>query len=227
MIHIRQHVLSVSIIIGIFFCLLFQNTIAQYYPYTDPDNTAGWTLTEDVSDEFNGTVVDASKWFVLGTNGDYRTHWKGRAPSQFTSNNVTVSDGYLTITSKWDPGFNFADETKDGYKYGEPAPITTGAIISEKSFLHGYMEIRCQAAEGPISSSFWSTGSGGELDVFEHYGENPKKPDVAKKYHTSFHDWRSGSPTFGTRIWTNEHLLDYRVADDFHIYGFEWDENYV
>ncbi len=32
---------------------------------------------------------------------------------------------------------------------------------------------------------------------------------------------------YGKRIWTNEHQLDFRVADDFHVYGFEWDENYV
>ena len=185
-INIKNQAFYRTKIICIFFGLLFQTAIAQYYPYTDPFNTAAWALIEGVSDEFNGTEVDESKWFVLGINGDYRNHWKGRAPSQFTSTNVTVSDGYLTITSKWDPSFNFADEIKDGYKYGEPAPITTGALITEHSFLYGYMEIRCQAAEGPMSSSFWSTGNGGELDVFEHYGENPNKPDVGKKYHTSF-----------------------------------------
>ena len=65
------------------------------------------------------------------------------------------------------------------------------------------------------------------MDVFEHFGKSPKNPHSAYRYHTSFHDWRKGSPTIGKRIWTNDHKLDFRVADDFHIYGLEWDENFV
>jgi uncharacterized protein YjdB/beta-glucanase (GH16 family) len=204
-----------------------KSAISQHYPHTDPYNSGNWVLNEDVSDEFNDTILDAGKWFVPGTNGDYRNRWKGRAPSQYAASNVTVDSGYLTITTRWDPGFEFADESLDGYKYGEPAPVTTGCLITEKSFLYGYMEIRCRAADGPVASAFWSTGNGGELDVFEHYGHHPNKPEIGRKYHTSFHDWRNGSPDFGQRVWTNEHYLDYRVAGGFHVYGFEWAENYV
>ena len=53
-------------------------------------------------------------------------------------------------------------------KYGVTAPITTGSIISKAKFKYGYMETRCKAADGPVSSSFWTTGLGGEMDVFEH-----------------------------------------------------------
>ena len=84
-----------------------------------------------------------------------------------------------------------------------------------------------KAADGPISSSFWTSGADGEIDVFEHYGDLPNNPYSGKRYQSSFHDWRPGSPTMGKRIWTNIHQLDFRVADDFHIYGFEWDESYV
>ena len=112
-------------------------------PYSDPDNQGGWVLNEEVSDEFNGTVLDLEKWRVLGYEGKYYGEWKGRAPSQFVSENVTVDDGNLTITTRWDPEYEFFDTTfSNGYKYGEPAPITTGGIFSIAKFLYGYLEIR-------------------------------------------------------------------------------------
>ncbi|WP_048692444.1 family 16 glycosylhydrolase [Catenovulum maritimum] len=197
-------------------------------PLSDPENKAGWKLNKEISDEFNGDSLDLDKWLNLGQDSNYYGQWKGRAPSQFNPDNVTIANGFLTITNRWDPDFKFADEKfNNGYYYGKPAPITTAAIITKKKFKYGYMETRAKAADGPVSSAYWTTGKGGEIDVFEHYGENKKKSHSAKKYHTSFHDWRKGSKTFGKRIWTNDHILDFRVADDFHVYGLEWDENYI
>lgn len=200
---------------------------AQVVPLSDPDNTGNWVLNESVSDEFNGDSLD-KKWTNLGLNGDYENRWKGRAPSQYNPANVKVGGGNLTITSKWDPSFNFVKEKgKNGFTYGKPAPVTCGCVISKAKFKHGYMEMRCKAADGPVSSSFWTTGPGGELDVFEHFGENPSNKWAANLYQASFHDWRKGSPMMGKRIWTNEHQLDFRVADDFHVYAMEWDAKYV
>lgn len=197
-------------------------------PYTDPDNNGSWTLLENLSDEFEGTTLDNNKWIIQGENNAYQNNFIGRAPAQFSPSNISVADGHLTITAKWEPDFNFNSGSMNGYNYGSPAPITTGAIITKNTFYHGYMEIRCKAAAGPISSAFWTTGQEGELDVFEHYGENPNNPYSGKRYHTSFHDWRNPqSDTWGKRIWTNEHILDFRVADDFHIYGLEWAEDYI
>lgn len=214
---------------------LFNPHLLSQNPYTDPLNTENWVLNTSLSDDFNGSTIDESKWIIQGKDNQYQNGFKGRAPSQFVPSSVSVENGYFTITTKWDPTFTFLNEWKDGYKYGKKlstdisytAPITTGAIISRNTFKYGYMEIKCKAADGPISSSYWTTGVDGELDVFEHYGNNPAKPYSAKRYHTSFHDWRNGSATYGTRIWTNEHLLDFRVADEFHVYGLEWAENFV
>ncbi len=82
---------------------------AQQAPLSDPDNSGGWVLNEAVSDEFNGTSLDLDKWNNLGLNGNYYGEWKGRAPSQFNPANVSVGDGFLTLTSKWEPDFNFSD----------------------------------------------------------------------------------------------------------------------
>jgi beta-glucanase (GH16 family) len=212
-----------------FLSICFQvGTAAPFLPVSDPGNEGGWELIEGVSDEFNGDTLDTSKWHNLGSNGDYLGEWKGRAPSQYSADNVSVSGGKLIIASRWDPDFAFS-ETKgsNGLSYGKPAPVTTAAIISKTKFHYGYMEMRCRAADGPVSSSFWTTGKGGEIDVFEHFGNNPDNPSSAYRYHTSFHDWRKGSTSFGQRIWTSDHTLNYRVADDFHVYGLEWDPDFL
>lgn len=201
---------------------------AQPLPVSDPHNAGGWVINEPVSDEFDGTTLDLEKWKNLGLNGDFYGEWKGRAPSQYNPANVSVGGGFLTIACKWEPGFSFADaKGSNGISYGKPAPVTTAAIITKARFKYGYLEMRCKAADGPVSSSFWTTGNGGEIDVFEHFGHNPGKPYSDSRFHASFHDWRKGSPTIGKRIWTNDHQLDFRVADDFHVYGVEWAETFV
>lgn len=201
---------------------------AQSVPRFDPENRGGWVLNEAVSDEFNGIALDPAKWNTLGFDGNDYGEWKGRAPSQYDPANVRVGDGHLTITSRWDPEFAFSDSAcSNGFRYGKPAPVTTAAVVSKAKFKYGYLEMRCQAAAGPVSSAFWTTGVGGEIDVFEHYGENPANPYSAGRFHASFHDWRKGSASFGKRVWTHEHQLDFKVADGFHVYGFEWDVNFV
>ncbi|CAD73010.1 MAG TPA: hypothetical protein DDX19_14545 [Rhodopirellula baltica] len=201
---------------------------AQEHPFSDPTNDGEWVLNTSVSDEFDGSVLNLDKWDNLGLNGNYYGEWKGRAPSQYDSANVFVGGGHLTLTSRWDPDFQFSKTAgSNGFKYGQPAPVTTACVVSKARFKYGYMEMRCKAADGPISSSFWTTGHGGEIDVFEHFGEKPNDAFSSKRFHTSFHDWRKGSLTFGKRIWTNDHQLDFRVADDFHIYGLHWAEDFV
>lgn len=212
-------------------CLVFalsQKSIAENYPVSDPNNSGGWELIDSVSDEFNGNSLNLNKWNNLGLNDNYHGEWKGRAPSQYNPKNISVSGGYLTLTSKWDPGFNFSNAPcSNGMKYGKPAPVTTAAIITKAKFKYGYMEMRCKAADGPVSSSFWSTGKGGEIDVFEHFGKNLINPFSGSRYHCSFHDWRKNSKTFAKRVWTNDHTLDFRVADDFHVYGLDWNEKFL
>lgn len=203
-------------------------------PASDPQNSGNWILNKEISDEFNAPKIDQEKWWIQGADGHYENRWKGRAPSQFAPGNVILKDGHLIISSKWDESFQFTKTKDKGTSYGidkngRSVPVTTGALISKHHFLHGYMETRARAADGPVSSSFWTTGHDGELDVFEHYGKNPENKNAEKRYHTSFHDWRlpTTSPTYGKRIWNNEHYLPYRVADDFHIYGLEWNPDFL
>lgn len=209
-----------------------QGSRSHSSPISDPNNAGGWVYQSNLSDEFNGSDFDRIVWHNMGENGDYLGQWKGRAPSQYNPENIRVENGNLYLKSRWQPDFKFSSDGPRGnatsdIDYGEVAPVTTAALLGLSTFEYGYMEMRARKADGPISSSFWTTGPGGETDAFESFGHNPKNRWSERRVHTSLHDWRKGSPTWGKRIWDISHILDFRVADDFNVYGFEWDPNYL
>jgi beta-glucanase (GH16 family) len=192
----------------------------KIHPASDPSNTGGWVLKEDMSDEFEGQRIDTAKWYVEGTDGKYK-RWIGRAPSQFSAENVRVENGKLYITTKWDPNFDYSTKTKPKYKYPYEK-YTTAAVLSKKTFLYGYMEIKCKAADAAITSSFWTTGNHSELDIFEFVGDS-KRADKDKRYPFAVHDWSTGDGQ--ANVWKDSVELDWRVADDFHVYGCQWSED--
>jgi beta-glucanase (GH16 family) len=199
---------------------------AQANPASDPSNSSGWILNKEMSDEFEGRGLDTSKWLIQGTDGEYRSKFIGRAPSQFSTKNVRLEDGKLKLQTRWEPAFSFsAKPDNEGKKYEN---ITTAAVISKRQFLYGYMEIKCKAADASITSSFWMTGHNSELDVFEFMGAPAQahKKHLEKEYLFTMIDW--GNPKAGMkRVWQASHSLDWRVADAFHVYGCEWNENYL
>ncbi len=186
------------------------------HPASDPASAGNWILNTDVSDEFEGESIDTSKWHVEGTGGKYK-RWAGRAPSQFSGDNVRVESGRLHLTTKWEPDFHFAEPDP---RYKHPyEKYTTAAVIGKNTFLYGYMEIKCKAADASITSSFWTTGKHSELDVFEFVGDS-KRADKDKRYPFATHDWSTADGE--ANVWKDSVELDWRVADDFHVYGCEW-----
>lgn len=203
-------------------------------PASDPTNEGGWHLNAGVSDEFDGAEVDASKWFVQGEGGDYYI-WKGRPPSQYAAHNVYVEGGNLKVRTQWEPDFVFDKETyADGKRNdqygvweGKPMPITTGGIVSKKRFLNGYMEVRTKAGASNMTAAFWALGYQSELDIYEQVGEPKIKGDIqADTWKASIHDW-SPPAKRPTRRFGLKTKLPFRVADEFHVYGCEWGEDYL
>ena len=208
----------------------------QPNPLSDPNNSDGWILNEEVSDEFNGTELDRNKWFIEGQDGDYYI-WKGRPPSQFAEHNVIVEDGKLKLRTQWEPDFKFAQENyADGNnndRYGEwegkPFPVTTAGVITKKRFLNGYMEAKTKTGNAAITGAFWAIGYEQELDVFEQMG-NPKgeKLDIkANGTKITIHDWSPPAkrPTWVWKYKNNN--LPFRTADEFHVFGVEWGKDYL
>ena len=209
---------------------------SEVHPFSDSDNSGGWVLNEALSDEFEGTELDTNKWFIEGQNGDYYI-WKGRPPSQFAPHNVIVEDGKLKIRTQWEPDFPFAKENyADGAnndRYGEwegkPFPVSTGGVITKKRFLNGYMEAKTKTGNAAITGAFWAIGYEQELDIFEQMG-NPKgdKLDIhANGTKITIHDW-SPPAQRPTWVWKyKDNNLPFRTADEFHVFGVEWGEDYL
>jgi len=101
-----------------------------------------WVLNILYSDEFNGTTLNADKWY------DYHPTWKGRAPGLFMSSQVNVEDGYLKIWGE--------KMTKDTIVNGTTFNIKCGAVVSKKQTAHyGYYECKFKANATTLSSTFW------------------------------------------------------------------------
>ncbi len=208
-----------------------ESQIQNPMPFSDPQNTGGWILNEDISDEFEGTDIDESKWFVQGKRGDYYI-WKGRAPSQFAPHNVNVEDGKLKLKTQWEPDFNFAEEEYAGAYYGifedKPMPVTTAGIISKKRFLNGYMEVKSKAGNAAITAAFWAIGYEQELDVYELMGKPQLEGNIRENWFKStVHDWSPPAVRPTRVIEYTKKDLPYRVADEFHVYGAEWGVDYL
>lgn len=201
----------------------------NFFPESDPDNTGNWVLIEEISDEFEADQLDEDKWLIQGRDGEYKSNFIGRAPSQFSTENVRLENGKLMIETRWDPDFDFSDEIQEygngtSYSYEN---YTTAAVISKTYFRYGYMEIKCKAADASVTSSFWMTGPGSELDVFEFVG-NPKqehKIHLETEQKFTIHDWNPGQN--GAPVWSDTVQLDWRVAGDHHVYGCEWNKDFL
>jgi len=192
------------------------------FPLSDQKNDGGWVLNTQISDEFEGETLNQNKWLVQGTNGVYQSNFKGRAPSQFSTNNVRLENGILKLETRWEPNYDFnPTHDRDGNAYKN---ITTAAIITKSEFKYGYIEVKSKAADAEITSSLWATGNLTELDFFEMFGDHKQssKQYKEKELWWSIHDWSSAGQ--GRTTYTEYLDLGYRVADDFHVYGFEWDE---
>ena len=200
------------------------------FPLSDQENSGNWVLNAEMSDEFEVSVLDEDKWQIQGKDGFYRSNFIGRAPSQFSVNNVEVIDGKLKIISKWEPDFNFSDKTQtvNGTVY-EYENITTAAVSSKQVFQYGYMEIKSKSANSQVTSSFWTTNLKSatiksELDMFESFGGHKTNAAWRKRLKFNIISW---DPNNQGQVYTDNIQADNNTADDFHVYGFEWTDEYI
>ena len=152
------------------------STLAPGAPPAPP----GYVAIPELSDEFDGDSLDATKW----STDPHVISWPGRAPGLFEPSNVQVAGGKLQLWARparrndsWPAGF-------DNY--------TTSAVRSLAAVKEGYFEIRWRSGASGISSSWWfhdhdSHGTWTEIDVFETTG-------TTWSGHPSSPDWCSTTP---------------------------------
>lgn len=176
-------------------------------------------------DEFNGTEIDTTKWYVAwgakgGTAVDGRPCYRGNKELQ----NNYVKDGKLYIE---------AVETEEAY-YG-------GMIKTDRTmeFLYGFLEI---SDVHPLGNGFWTalwTVSKAnkynkemwysETDIDESFGEGNMIKGNLWAWPTSH--GRFMNNMYNGRADTVKDHGEYNTTDprglwmDFHTYGFEWVDN--
>jgi beta-glucanase (GH16 family) len=178
-------------------------------PMSDPLNEGGWVVYEPLSDDFNGTHLDTSKWRT------YIEGWPGRPPALFVDRDVEVSHGTLQITMRKEPvGSEYA---KMGYH-----DYTTGAVQSIEGVLYGYFEVRAKAGKSAGSCAFSFTHKDdknwNEIDVFEMGGAVPAN---TRRVYMSVHNFVENGSDVNLH---SSKLIKMRsnVADEFHVYGLDW-----
>jgi len=189
--------------------------IADALPLSHQSQAGVWVKYEPMSDEFEGDSLDTDKW----VRNMY--WWRGRQPALFKAENVTVEGGQLRLTMRKEAVPE--EMAKLGYH-----DYTSAAVHSRDRSCYGYFEVRARPMNSGGSSSFWfqqdtTPGWLTEIDVFEIGG---KAPGHENKYHMNVHVFRT--PT-EKRHWSigGDWDAPWRLADDFHVYGLEWDQENV
>ena len=170
-----------------------------------------------MSEEFNvDGAPDASLWsYNIGTGNN---GWGNNELQYYTDRpeNIKVEDGMLKITA--------LDDSYLGSPYSSARIITKGKF--EQTY--GRIEARIKLPYGKgLWPAFWMLGANsdtvvwpkcGEIDIMEYLGSKPT---------SIFGSVHGPGYSGGEAITKNYTLANDRFDNDFHVFGIEWDENYI
>jgi beta-glucanase (GH16 family) len=178
----------------------------------------GWELVW--SDEFDGDTLDPSNW-VHETGG---WGWGNGEAQYYTSRpeNARVENGLLVIEAR-------LEKYED--KYYTSARLVTQGL---REFQYGRIEARMKVPPGAgLWPAFWMLGSdfsrnpndpfdsnwphAGEVDIMEYVG---REPDLVMG--TVHGPGYSGAGGLGR--WNRQ---EFPIADEFHTFAIEWDEDEI
>ena len=168
------------------------------------------------SDEFNYTgIPDSTKWsYDVGGHG-----WGNHEKQYYTEKklqNATVDNGVLNIIAVKE---NFQD-----------AAYTSARLVSKNKgdWKYGRIEVKAKLPRGrglwaaiwmlPTDWKYGAWPMSGEIDIMEHVGY--LKDSVFGTVHTGAYNHR-------IRTHKGNNLFSEDVADAFHLYTLEWDENKI
>ena len=170
-------------------------------------------------DEFDGTSLNTNVWsYQEGTGAEYGLNgWGNNEEQYYTSENVSVGDGTLTIEAK--------NESRDGKSY------TSGRIRSLAednegfSITYGKVEAKIKMPTGdgiwpafwmlPSTDDYGTWASSGEIDIMEARGRLENQVLGTIHYGSTWPDNKSSGTTYT--------LPDDGTITDYHVYALEWD----
>ncbi|MBR5524152.1 MAG: glycoside hydrolase family 16 protein [Clostridia bacterium] len=200
-----------------------QNEVGRGYEFDPGDE---WTLYWN--DEFDAATLDTTKWEV--GNG------KEKDNSYHIPENVTVQGGNLVLSAR-----------RQSYK-GRSYTTSNVTTARKFSFQYGRLEFRARLTYGQgVWPALWTMGDSyltassdetgwpvcGEIDVMEMIGrgsESEKYTQKANSITTHNLHWgpnRDEHYALSDRMFHDHRLKDGVVADSYHIYAIEWDENSI
>lgn len=208
---------SVFTLLFICISLVFSTTgCTQAIPTPVPTATPiplleGWNLVWH--DEFDDEQINRENWtFDIGGHG-----WGNGEMQYYTdrSENARLENGLLVVEAR---------QEKYAGSYYTSARLKSQGL---QEFQYGRMEARLKVPEGKgFWPAFWMLGSNflqagwpdcGEIDIMEHIG---KEPDLIMG--TLHGPGYSGA--LGLSGWNRQ---TYNIADDFHTFAIEWDQNQI
>lgn len=171
----------------------------------------GWSLVWH--DEFDDEQIDRQNWtFDIGGHG-----WGNGEMQYYTdrSENARLENGLLVVEAR---------QEKYSGSYYTSARLKSQGL---QEFQYGRMEARLKVPEGKgFWPAFWMLGSNflqagwphcGEIDIMEYIG---KEPDLIMG--TLHGPGYSGA--LGFSGWNRQ---TYNIADDFHTFAIEWDQDQI
>ncbi|TXE15151.1 HYR domain-containing protein [Seonamhaeicola algicola] len=205
-----------------------QNTPSENMPFfvetNYTPNGKKWVKVDAMSDEFNSTNLDETKWKNTDPN-----QWIGRPPGLFKKNTVSVENGYLKLTADILP----EPETVNGKEFTHAGSYITSLTSIGPGH---YFECRMKASKTFMSSTFWlinkrNEGSGcerrvTEFDIQECVGEITTDAAWAQSFDNSMHSNTHSRNADCTETPTgsngNSEDTSSKVYDEFHVYAGWW-----
>jgi hypothetical protein len=187
-------------------------TSVSYTVKSQPTAPIGqhWTGVSELTDEYNGTLLDMQKWL------NYQPYWAGREPSQFDTNNVSVSGGNLILLSR------VTNHDKKG-NWIASACVTSKTKAMKPGY---YSEARVKCPDMSMTGAYWFQGNYSEIDVVENFGAATaqKYANYATYMNSTLHYFKDGWARDKAEQW-NGNVLPTSCADTFYTYGVWWKDS--
>lgn len=214
-------------IISLLLILQFLILNAQYLPYAD----SNWILIPEKSDEFEGEIIDSTKW-------GHQLWFSCSRELAFTSNNVIVENGFAIIqikdqTIEMDKSLGQCDR---GIYYK-----TSGAIISNFEVEgESYIEWRVKLVDyrADLTSAIWISDEpvphknpNLEIDVLETLNARSKPKWFSSAMHIWHHFAKYSPENRHQKLDGKKYKLKKKHSEDFIVLGLErrgdWVRMYV
>ena len=222
-----------------------QQLITGLQPNTQYTLTASYKLGTGTQITINATGYGGAACtpLVLSSTESNPYNWYYNQQTKFTTGPSGTS-ALITVANTGAAGTVFADEVfvvpttlPDGLPLMQGNYLTAADIESKNAPPFGYYEVRMKITDNAAFSAFWfwyaSTGAsdpGEELDVAEEIGNPTQNTTDGSGYPWSeiMKTTSHFTPYHGTDApYSNPFHLGAVLADDFHVYGVDWEQDVI